>query len=99
MAEYTSQWLSQQIVDNAADAIIFGDKHGIVRLWNAGAETMFGFRADEIVGKSIDLIILENLRGRHWEGYEQVMKTGRTQYGGIAEPRDGEGVGAGGRRA
>jgi PAS domain-containing protein len=43
MAEYTSQWLSQQIVDNAADAIIFGDKHGIVRLWNAGAETMFGF--------------------------------------------------------
>jgi PAS domain S-box-containing protein len=80
MAEYTSQWLCQQIVDNAADAIIFGDKHGIVRLWNTGAERMFGFRADEIVGKSINLIIPENLRGRHWEGYEQAMKTGRTQY-------------------
>jgi PAS domain S-box-containing protein len=80
MAEYTNQWLCQRIIDNAADAIIFGDKDGIVRLWNAGAERIFGFHAEEIVGKSMDLIIAENLRERHWEGYEQTMRTGRTQY-------------------
>jgi PAS domain S-box-containing protein len=80
MAEHTDQWLCQQIVDNAADAVVFGDKQGIVRLWNAGAERIFGFRADEIVGKSMDLIIPENLRERHWEGYNQAMETGRTQY-------------------
>jgi PAS domain S-box-containing protein len=80
MTEYTHEWLCQQIVDNAGDAVIFGDAESKVRLWNAGAERIFGFRADEIVGKSMDLIIPENLRERHWEGYDQTMKTGRTQY-------------------
>jgi len=80
MAKYTHQWLCQQIVDNTGDAIIFGDSESMVRLWNVAAEKMFGFRAEEIVGKSMDLIIPENLRERHWEGYDQTMKTGRTQY-------------------
>jgi PAS domain S-box-containing protein len=80
MTEHTHEWLCKQIIDNAGDAIIFGDSDGVVRLWNAGAERIFGFRADEIVGKSMDLIIPENLRERHWEGYEQAMKTGRTRY-------------------
>jgi PAS domain S-box-containing protein len=80
MAEYDHEWLCRQIVDNAGDAIIFGDAEGKVRLWNPGAARIFGFRAEEIVGKSIDLIIPENLRGRHWEGYGQAMRTGRTQY-------------------
>jgi PAS domain S-box-containing protein len=80
MTESTHEWLCEQIVDNAGDAVIFGDAEGRIKLWNAGAESIFGFRADEIVGKSMDLIIPENLRERHWEGYEQTMKTGRTQY-------------------
>jgi PAS domain S-box-containing protein len=80
MIEYSHEWLCQQIVDNASDAIIFADGDGLVRLWNAGAERIFGFRADEMVGKSMDPIIPENLRERHWEGYDQTMKTGRTQY-------------------
>jgi PAS domain S-box-containing protein len=80
MAKYTHESLCQQIVDNSGDAIIFGDSEGTVRLWNAGAERIFGFRTEEIVGKSMDLIIPENLRERHWEGYDQTMKTGRTQY-------------------
>ncbi|MGH7932588.1 MAG: PAS domain S-box protein [Candidatus Binataceae bacterium] len=80
MAEYSHEWLCGAIVDNTGDAIIFGDADGVVRLWNAGAERIFGFRADEIVGKSMDLIIPENLRERHWEGYYETMRTGRTQY-------------------
>ena len=80
MAEYSHEWLCQQIVDNSGDAVVFGDAESNVRLWNAGAERIFGFRADEILGKSMDLIIPENLRERHWEGYDQTMKTGTTQY-------------------
>jgi PAS domain S-box-containing protein len=80
MSEYSHEWLCQQIIDSTNDGIIFADIDGIVQSWNAGAERMFGFRADEMVGKSMDPIIPENLRSRHWQGYEQTMKTGQTHY-------------------
>jgi PAS domain S-box-containing protein len=71
----------RQIVDGSPDAIVFGDKTGIIRLWNAGAEAIFGFTAAEAIGSSMDLIIPERLRGRHWDGYHRVMATGQTRYG------------------
>jgi len=75
------QWLCERIVRQTPLAIIFGDRKGIVRLWNAGAEAMFGWTAEEVVGKSMDLIIPEKHRARHWEGYFHVMETGATKYG------------------
>lgn len=42
---------------------------------------MFGYSATEAEGKSLDLIIPENLRERHWEGYHKVMASGVTRYG------------------
>ena len=47
MKGYDREWLSRQIVDKAADAIIFADEQGIIRLWNAGAEAIFGYPAAE----------------------------------------------------
>lgn len=81
MAQETMDALCRRIVENVPDAIVFADKEGIIRLWNAGAEGMFGFPASEAVGKSLDIIIPEKIRARHWEGYFQVMKTGVTKYG------------------
>lgn len=81
MAKPGSEWLYKSIVDNAPDAMIFADKEGIIRLWNAGAEAMFGYTAAEAVGKTLDIIIPENLRARHWEGYKHTMATGETKYG------------------
>jgi PAS domain S-box-containing protein len=73
--------LYRQIVDGSPDAIILGDAEGIIWLWNAGARAIFGYTAEEAVGKSMDLIIPERLRGRHWDGYLSVMKTGVSRYG------------------
>ena len=81
MTIYTQEWLSQQIVRKAADAIIFADEEGIIRLWNTGAETIFGYPAEEALGQNLDLIVPEKLRNRHWEGYRKVMATGMTKYG------------------
>ena len=81
MAKPGSEWLYKSIVENAPDAMIFADKEGIIRLWNAGAEAMFGHTAAEAVGKTLDIIIPENLRARHWEGYKHTMATGETKYG------------------
>lgn len=73
-------WLSEHIVRNSGEAIMFSDCEGNIRLWNSGAEAMFGFTAAEAEGKSLDLIIPENLRGRHWEGYHKVMASGVSRY-------------------
>ena len=81
MTPYTHEWLCQQIVEKAADAVIFADKEGIIRLWNSGAESIFGYSADEVLTQSLDLIVPEKLRDRHWEGYRRVMATGKTKYG------------------
>ncbi|MGH3152997.1 MAG: PAS domain S-box protein [Streptosporangiaceae bacterium] len=75
------EWLSQQIVERAPDAIIAADRDGIIRLWNAGAEAVFGYPAAEAIGQSLDLIIPERLRARHWDGFGTVMETGVTRYG------------------
>ena len=78
MATYPHEWLCQHIVDTAQDAIIFADREGIIRLWNAGAETIFGYPAAEALGHSLDLIIPDRLRARHWEGYRRVIARGIT---------------------
>lgn len=81
MPIFMREWLYQQIVNNSQEAIIVADHEGKICLWNGGAEAMFGYRADEALGQSLDLIIPERLRGRHWEGYHKVMATGVTRYG------------------
>ena len=81
MVTYTHEWLCRQIVEDTQDAIIFADRDGVIRLWNSGAEVMFGYKADEVLGQSLDLIIPDKLRGRHWDGYREVMATGVTRYG------------------
>jgi PAS domain S-box-containing protein len=71
----------ENIVRDAADAIVYADAEGIMRFWNAGAERIFGYAAAEAVGQSLDLIIPEKLRARHWHGFRQVMQTGKSRYG------------------
>ena len=73
--------LYQQIIEGAQDAIIFADPDGIIGLWNSGAEAMFGYSAEQALGQTLDLIVPEKMRERHWEGYRKVMDTGVTKYG------------------
>ena len=56
-------------------------REGVIRLWNRGAEAIFGYRREDALGQTLDLIIPEPWRARHWEGYRTVMQTGVTQYG------------------
>lgn len=73
--------LYRQVVEGSPDAIIYGDAEGVIRLWNAGAQAIFGYTAEEAVGKSMDIIIPERLRARHWDGYNKTMATGKSRYG------------------
>src|SRR5512132_129156 len=74
-------WLYQRIVEDSPIAILSADRDGKIRFWNAGAEAMFGYTAEEALGQSLDLIVPERQRARHWEGWTRVMATGVTKYG------------------
>jgi PAS domain S-box-containing protein len=63
------------------DAVVYSDAEGRIRYWNQGAEGIFGFTAAEAIGQTLDIIVPGNLRQRHWDGYEQTMRTGVTRYG------------------
>lgn len=71
----------EQLVDACPDAIIYADRHGKIRFWNAAATRIFGFAAGEALGQSLDLIVPEGLRARHWQGYHRVMDGGDSRYG------------------
>jgi PAS domain S-box-containing protein len=73
--------LGNALLASSSDAIIATDREGRIVFWNPGAERIFGFAAHETMGQSLDLIIPENLRARHWEGFRHVIQTGTSRYG------------------
>jgi PAS domain S-box-containing protein len=73
--------LPAQILETSPEAILVSSRDGLIRYWNPSAQRLFGFSAAEVEGQSMDLIIPERLRGRHWGGWDQVMASGATRYG------------------
>ena len=71
--------LYRAIVQQAPEAIIFADPGGAIRVWNRGAETMFGYVGAEAIGRNLDLIIPEHLRAAHWEAFHRAIAAGRTR--------------------
>jgi len=71
----------QALVAAVGDAVIVCDAGGSIILWNAAATHLFGYTEGEALGQSLDVIIPERLRKRHWEGYDKTMETGITRYG------------------
>jgi PAS domain S-box-containing protein len=77
----TTALLADAILATSADAMLATDRQGIIRFWNPGAVRIFRFAEEEAVGASLDLIIPERLRKRHWDGWARVVATGVTRYG------------------
>jgi len=73
--------LGQAILSARSDAIVAADRDGIIRFWNPGAERIFGHASSEAIGQSLDIIIPERLRKRHWDGFHHTMATGHSRYG------------------
>ena len=74
--------LEVALVASTDHAVIVADPDGVICFWNAAAEEIFGHSRSDAVGKSLDMIIPERLRARHWDGYRRVMQTGQTEYAG-----------------
>jgi PAS domain S-box-containing protein len=74
--------LLSAILEQAADAVIYADTAGAVRIWNQAATDLFGYSQQEIAGAGMDVIIPEKLRAAHWAGFRRAMETGRTRLAG-----------------
>jgi len=77
---FADELIGRAVVAAKSDAVVASDREGLIRFWSPGAERIFGHSAAEALGQSLDLIIPERLRARHWEGYRHVMAGGRSRY-------------------
>lgn len=73
--------LFEAIALQIPDAVIFADRDGVIRVWNRGAGSVFGFAANEVIGQTLDVIIPDRLRPAHWEGFRRAINDGGTRYG------------------
>lgn len=74
--------LANWLVEQSPDATIYSDKEGHIHVWNAAAEKMFGFSAEQALGQSLDIIIPERLREAHWHGFDAAIAAGVTKHSG-----------------
>lgn len=72
---------AMQVLQALGDGVIVCDAAGAITYWNPAATRIFGFAESEALGQSLDLIIPERQRQRHWDGYHKTMDTGETRYG------------------
>lgn len=70
-----------RLVELTPDAILVADREGVIVYWNRAASRIFGFITEEAIGSTLDIIIPEQMRERHWKGYRRVMAEGKTAYG------------------
>ena len=72
--------LYRAIAEATSDAVIYAGRDGVIRLWNRGAERLFGYPASDVGGQSLDVIIPERLRSGHWQGFDRSIETVQTKY-------------------
>jgi PAS domain S-box-containing protein len=87
MSYWTEQALSSDdiriaIIDQMEDAVVLADRNGIIRLWNRGAEVLFGFSAEDAVGMGLDLIVPEKFLRAHEDGFKRAVAAGRLRTEG-----------------
>jgi PAS domain S-box-containing protein len=72
---------AERLIAGMSEAVIFADAEGVIRFWNHGAARIFGFTEFEALGHSLDIVIPDGLRPRHWQGYRATMQSGQSRYG------------------
>lgn len=84
----------RSLAQSATDGFISADSEGKIIFWNEAAERLFGYAAEEALGKPVTMIIPERLREVHKESYRRIVRGGETGSSGTtfetsARKRDG----------
>jgi PAS domain S-box-containing protein len=76
----SEQTIAQAALAPGPHAVISADRDGIIRDWNETAEHIFGHRAGQAIGQTLDLVVPEEERANHWRNFRRVMATGLLNY-------------------
>ena len=79
-AAISVELVGRTLVEANSEAIVACDREGIIRLWSPGAARIFGHAREDVLGQSLDVIIPERFRARHWDGFHRTMRTGESRY-------------------
>lgn len=87
--------LLQALVNASVDGIIVIDREGIVHLFSAGAQRMFGYRGEEVLGQNVSLLMTSEDRSHHDDYLQRYHRTGERHIIGIGREvrgrqKDGE---------
>lgn len=74
--------LGAMVVEAMLDAVIVADPQGVIRLWNVGAEVIFGFPAAEAIGRKLELIVPEKFWLSHGDGFRRAVASGHLRSHG-----------------
>jgi two-component system sensor kinase FixL len=85
----------QALLDAAVDAVVLIDHQGIVQVFNHAAERLFGYSAEEIMGRNVSLLMTEPDRAQHDAYLQRYLRTGVAHVIGVGREvralrRDGE---------
>jgi PAS domain S-box-containing protein len=72
----------RSVAQSANDAIISADDQGLIISWNNGAHTMFGYEEQEVMGKSLTVLMPKRYRDAHRQGLKRVQVTGKSTLKG-----------------
>lgn len=68
--------MAEALIAASADAVVAVNASGDIVLWNAAAASIFGHRSENVMGRSLDLIIPETMRGEHSAGMRRICDGG-----------------------
>src|SRR5882672_908706 len=72
----TSEEKFRSVVQTAHDAIVSADSHGNITDFNRGAEAIFGYSAQEVIGKPLIILMPERFKELHQRGFKRYLETG-----------------------
>jgi len=78
--------MERALLEQAPDAVIFAGTDGMIAFWNEAATRVFGHSIEAAMGQSLDIIIPEVYRDRHWTGYDRALADRETKYKGEVLP-------------
>ena len=67
-------------METVADAVVTLDRNGVITSWNPSPESLFGYRAADMVGGTLASVIPEEVRGRHMAGFHAALDSGTLKH-------------------